>query len=151
MAFYICPNCQARSVDDDGRQGLSHQPVGCSHCGFGYVFQLLDDYFPRAGSGMATGDRAGRILSTSGGMFELTGRRESDLLGRPLNEALHLGAFDGGVDPVSTALEWGVRQLDRKATLTSMAGTAKPVIVDVFPALDDDGGVLLAVAPDPEA
>ncbi len=148
MAVYICPNCQARSVDDDGREGLGHQPVGCGHCGFGYVFQLLDDYFPRAGAGMTTGDREGRVLSASSGIFELTGRRESELLGRSVNDALHLSSFEGA-DPVSTALEWGVRQLGRKATLTHMAGTAKPVIVDVFPALDDDGGILVAVAPDP--
>jgi hypothetical protein len=148
VPVFICPNCQTRSVDDDSRQGLSHQPVGCDHCGFGYVFQLLDDYFPRAGAGMATGDQAGRVLSASAGIFELSGRREPELLGRPVLEALHLSGFDGP-DPVTTTLEWGVRQLARKATLTHAAGTEKPVIVDVFPALDDDGGLLVAVAPDP--
>lgn len=147
MAIYICPSCQARTLDDDGREGLGHQPVGCDHCGFGFIFEILDDYFPRAGAGIAVADREGRVIASGQGMFELTGRLEADLLGKPVVEALGLDAFEGA-DPVSTSLEWGVRQLDQKATLTHRAGTRKPVIADVFPGLDDDGGVLVAVAPD---
>ena len=40
MPYFICPNCQRRSFDEDGREGLSHQALGCHACGFGFVFQL---------------------------------------------------------------------------------------------------------------
>ena len=32
-------------------------------------------------------------------------------------------------------------------TLRTRAGIEKPVVADVFPALDDDGGLLVALAP----
>jgi hypothetical protein len=38
MAYFICPNCGLRSMDSDGRDGLTHQAVGCSRCGFGFMF-----------------------------------------------------------------------------------------------------------------
>ena len=52
MRFFICPNCTTRALDDDGKAGLTHQPVGCEKCGFGYLFELLEDFFPPAGAGM---------------------------------------------------------------------------------------------------
>ena len=51
MAFFICPNCSSRVIDADGLEGLSSQPVGCHRCGFGFLFQLLEDWFPPAGAG----------------------------------------------------------------------------------------------------
>ena len=50
MPYFICPNCHDRSFDEDGREGLSHQAIGCHKCGFGFLFQLLEDYFPRTGA-----------------------------------------------------------------------------------------------------
>ena len=46
MPFFICPNCKNRSIDNDGRQGLLRQAVSCERCGFGLVFEILDDYYP---------------------------------------------------------------------------------------------------------
>ena len=127
MPYFICPNCQNRSFDEDGREGLSHQSIGCAKCGFGFVFQLLEDYFPRLGAGFVACDAETRILSSGHGMFEVTGRLEEQLIGQEAVVGLHL-TFPEGEDPISTTLEWGVR-------------------VDCFPAYDDDGGLLIALSP----
>ena len=63
LPYFICPNCKDRSFDADGLEGLSHQTVGCRRCGFGFLFELLEDYFPRPGTGMLALDREGRILA----------------------------------------------------------------------------------------
>jgi hypothetical protein len=44
-------------------------------------------------------------------------------------------------------VEWGVRQLDKRASLTTRSGVTKPVRVDFFPAYDEDGGLLVALTP----
>ena len=145
MPYFICPNCKDRSIDGDGVEGLSHQKVGCRRCGFGFLFELLDDYFPYPDAGMLACDRQGRILAAGRGVFDLTGYRETDLIGRSVSEALGLHGFDGA-DPVATALEWGVRQLGKAGMMRHAAGLEKRVTCDIFPALDDDGGILVSVA-----
>ena len=147
MAFYICPNCKDRSIDDDGRQGLTHQPVACARCGFGFLFQLLDDYYPSPLTGLVTCDRNGRILASGRGVFELTGYPEGELMGRSVVEALGLQGFSDRQNPIDVALEWGVRKLDQDLELRSRAGVVKKVTADVFPAYDEDGGVLVALTP----
>jgi len=146
MAYYICPNCQDRSLDADGIEGLSHQAVGCRRCGFGFLFGLLDDYFPYADAGLVACDRDGRILAAGRGVFDLTGYRETDLIGRHVTEAFGLHGFPDDADPVATALEWGVRQLTRHGMIRHAVGREKRVVCDVFPALDNDGGLLVALA-----
>jgi PAS domain-containing protein len=145
MAFYICPNCHARIVDADGLEGLSSQPVGCHRCGFGFLFQLLEDWFPPANAGLLACDKDARILSAGRGIFELTGYPERVLMGRDLREAIGMG-FTGN-DPVAIVLEWGVRQLDVDITIHHSAGHVKPVRCDLFPAYDEDGGLLCSLAP----
>lgn len=147
MPFFICPNCKDRSIDDDGRQGLTHQPVACARCGFGFLFELRDDYYPSPLAGLVACDRAGRILAAGRGVFELTGYPEGELLGREIVSALGLRGFAEEQNPVALALEWGVRRLDQELELRSRAGLVKKVTADVFPAYDEDGGVLVALTP----
>jgi len=147
MPFFICPNCKDRSLDHDGRQGFLRQAVSCERCGFGFLFELLDDYYPSPNTGLVACDRDGRILAVGRGVFELTGYREGDLMGKDVLAAFGLGGFEDGKSPVSLALEWGVRRLGEKLELRSRAGQVKPVTADVFPAYDDDGGVLVALSP----
>ena len=60
MPYFICPNCKDRSLDHDGRQGLLGQAVACERCGFGFLFELLDDYYPAPNAGLvALRPRAG--------------------------------------------------------------------------------------------
>jgi PAS domain S-box-containing protein len=146
MPFYICPNCKERSVDIDGREGFSTQAPACRSCSFGFLFELQDDYYPAPTAGLIACDREGRILAAGRGVFELTGFREVDLIGRTVGEAFTLGGFDEGRDPVALSLEWGVRRLNEHLTMRTRAGIEKHVTADVFPALDNDGGLLVALA-----
>jgi PAS domain-containing protein len=145
VPYFICPNCRRRSVDDDGREGLTGQPVACASCGFGFLFEIMDDYYPAPGTGFLVCDRAGRVIAAGQGVFELTGYQERDLLG---NEVDSLFEPDGdGPTPAALALEYGVRRFDQKLTLKTSAGLRKVVHADFFPAYDEDGGLLVALAP----
>ena len=46
MPFFICPNCGNRTTAQDRQQGFRNVPKGCQKCGFGFLFELLDDYYP---------------------------------------------------------------------------------------------------------
>jgi PAS domain S-box-containing protein len=147
MPFFICPNCQDRSIDHDGRQGMLRQAVSCERCGFGFLFELMDDYYPGPNAGLVACDREGRILAAGRGVFELTGYRERELMGKEIVEAFGLGGFTDGQNPIALALEWGVRRLGEQLELRSRAGQLKPIRADVFPAYDNDGGLLVSLAP----
>ena len=139
---YICPKCKDRSVDLDGVEGFSTQAPACRRCGFGFLFELMDDYYPAPSTGFVVCDQEGRVLATGKGVFELSGYKEEDLIGRDVKEIV-----DAEPNPVSVALEWGVRRLDQRVGLKTRAGLHKPVVADLFPALDDDGGLLVALRP----
>ncbi|MGZ8782317.1 MAG: PAS domain-containing protein [Gaiellaceae bacterium] len=147
MPFFICPNCKDRSIDNDGRQGLLQQAVSSERSGIGFLFEILDDYYPPPTAGLVVCDRNGRILAAGRGVFELTGYREQDLMGKDVVDAFGLEGFEAGKSPIAFALEWGVRRLGEQVELRSRAGQVKPVTADVFPAYDDDGGVLVALSP----
>ncbi|HEY8103147.1 MAG TPA: PAS domain-containing protein [Gaiellaceae bacterium] len=147
MPFFICPNCKDRSLDHDGRHGILDQAVSCERCGFGFLFELLDDYYPSPNAGLVACDKSGRILAAGRGVFELTGYQERDLMGKDVVEAFGLGGFEEGKSPVALSLEWGVRRLGEQLELRSRAGQVKRIVADVFPAYDDDGGVLVALSP----
>ena len=147
MPVFICPNCKRRTVDHDGRQGLLDMAVACETCGFGFLFELMDDYYPAPGTGFVVTDRSARILAVGRGVFELTGWGEGDLLGADLVTSLGLAGFADERNPAKLALEWGVRRLDEKLELRTRAGHPKPVTADFFPAYDDDGGLLVALTP----
>ena len=143
MPVFICPNCKQRSIDTDGYDGFSDRAVQCRTCGFGFLFELLEDFYPAPTTGFVVCDADARVIASGRGVFELTGFREHDLLGRDVVEALTLS------DPAPLGLvrEWGVRQLGRQLTIRTRAGSEKPVLVDLFPAYDDDGGLLVGLTP----
>jgi hypothetical protein len=148
VPYFICPNCKERSIDTDGRESLlDTQAVGCRHCGFGFLFELMEDYYPAPGTGMVVCDAEGRILASGRGVFELSGFREGELIGGDVVEKLGLGGFEDGKNPAQLALEWGVRRLGEKLELRTRAGATKRVVADFFPAYDDDGGLLVAITP----
>ena len=147
MPFFICPNCKQRSVDHDRREELDDIPVACHSCGFGFLFELMEDYYPAPNTGFVVCDAEGRVIATGRGVFELTGYQEHDLLGGELVERLGLTGFDAERNPAQLALEWGVRRLGEELELRTRSGQAKPVKGDFFPAYDDDGGLLVALTP----
>ena len=143
MPHYICPRCKERTVEIDGHEGFSDDEPACRHCGFGFLFELLDDYFPAAATGFIVCDQEARVLATGRGVFELTGFMEEELMGRDVVEALQFSTSE----PVALVREWGVRRLDQRLAIKTRAGMEKDVTADFFPAYDDDGGLLVALTP----
>jgi len=143
VPVFICPNCKARSVDLDGYEGFSTQAVQCRSCGFGFLFQLLEDYYPAPETGFLVCDQEARVLAAGRGVFELTGFRDGDLIGRSVADALSLS----DASAIDVVREWGVRKLGQQLAIRTSAGIEKDVTVDFFPAYDEDGGLLLALTP----
>ena len=144
--LFICPNCGTRQTASDRQRGFRREARGCSKCGFAFVFELLDDYYPAPNAAFFVCDREGRIIGCGRGSRELTGLSDEKVIGRPVNDVLGLD-FEGGDDHVHTVLEWGVRQLGKELPLTTRAGVVKHVKADFFPAYDEDGGLLVALTP----
>ena len=143
MPHFICPRCKERTVDIDGREGFSGDEPACRHCGFAFLFELLDDYYPAQATGFIVCDQDARVLATGRGVFELTGFMEEELMGRDVVEALQLSSGE----PVALVREWGVRRLDQRLAIKTRAGMEKDVTADFFPAYDEDGGLLVALTP----
>ena len=55
--------------------------------------------------------------------------------------------FESGDDPVSPALEWGVRQLDKSVQVHAEGDIPARARADLFPAYDEDGGLLVILTP----
>jgi hypothetical protein len=144
--YFICPHCGNRSMGQDRNNGLRNETRGCEKCGFAYLFELLDDYYPAPNAAFFACDREGRIVDCGRGSFELTGLRTEAAIGQPIAQALGL-AFQDGSDHVATALEWEVRVANKAASL--QAGPEPSVATaDIFPAYDDaEGGVLVVLTP----
>ncbi len=143
MPYFICPNCKERSVDLDGREGFSSQTVQCRSCAFGFLFEILEDYYPAPETGLVVCDRDARVLAVGRGVFEVTGYRDADLIGRDVSEALTLSDRS----QIDVVREWGVRKLGQELAIRTSAGIEKPVTADFFPAYDDDGGLMIALTP----
>ena len=144
VPVYICPNCKNRSVDLDGFEGFSgSDSLQCKRCGFGFIFQLLEDYYPAPTTGFVVCDRDARVLASGRGVFELTGFQESDLMGEDVAVALDFSDREA----IGIVREWGVRKLGLALEVSTRAGIRKPVTVDLFPAYDADGGLLVALTP----
>jgi hypothetical protein len=111
MPHFICPNCGNRSLASERTAGFRREARGCSNCGFGFLFELLD------------------------------------VIGRPVQEVLGLEWENGSDDYIGTALEWGVRVLDKPVLVHAEGDRAEPAKADIFPAYDEDGGLLLVLTP----
>lgn len=125
--------------------------MGCQKCGFGFLFELLDDYYPSPLAGIFVCDDGGRVLAFGKGAEALVGFDEEELIGVELDDALELrvdgGASDKGERPHATALEWGVRVMGQPMTMRNANGSVTAVTGDFFPAYDDDGGLLAVFTP----
>jgi PAS domain-containing protein len=146
MAFFICPNCGHRLTSKDRTAGFSAKPRGCEKCGFGFLFELLDDYYPDPNAAFFVCDNKGRVIGCGRGSFELTGLKDEATLGRPIRDVLGL-SFTDGEDPISTSLEWGVRVLGKDVRVEAEGDLPADATADVFPAYDEDGGLLLVLTP----
>ncbi|MGI8920124.1 MAG: PAS domain-containing protein [Solirubrobacteraceae bacterium] len=143
---FICPNCGQRTRSVDRTAGFRREPRGCSKCGFGFLFELLDDYYPAPDAAFFVCDRERRVIACGRGSTELTGLGDERVIGRPVGEVLGL-QFENGDDHVGTALEWGVRVLDKRVTVNAEGDLPAQATADLFPAYDDDGGLLVVLTP----
>ena len=147
MPFFICPNCGHREASAERTAGFSSRPKGCTKCGFGFVFELLDDYYPAPNAAFFVCDKQ-------------AGLSDEDVIGRPVQEVLGLQwreAGEGGetadtngdglTDPIETSLEWGVRSLGKRVSVNAEGDLPADAVADVFPAYDEDGGLLVALSP----
>ncbi|ADB51601.1 PAS domain-containing protein [Conexibacter woesei] len=145
--LFICPNCGTRTSETDRTAGFSRIPKGCSKCGFGFLFELLDDYYPAPNAAFFVCDKEGRVIGCGRGSFELTGLDDERVIGRSVREVLGLDFGAAEEDPVGTVLEWGVRALGKPVTVNAEGDLPAEAVADLFPAYDDDGGLLLVLTP----
>ena len=144
--YFICPHCGNRSMGTDRNAGFRREARGCEKCGFAYLFELLDDYYPAPGAAFFACDAEGRVVDCGRGSFELTGLKTEASIGQPLAQLLRL-TFEDGVDHIATALEWEVRVAGKPVVLSTGAERAN-AMADIFPAYDDEeGGVLVVLTP----
>ncbi len=146
MPNFICPNCGNRSTAAERTAGFRTHAKGCSKCGFGFLFELLDDYYPAPNAAFFVCDKDARVIGCGRGSFELTGLRDESTVGRPVKEVLGLRFADED-DPIDTSLEWGVRVLDKPVVVHAEGDRPEPAKADIFPAYDEDGGLLLVLTP----
>ena len=147
MPYFICPNCKQRSIDIDGAEGFSTDAVACHHCGFGFLFELLDDYYPAPATGFVVTRPGGRILAVGRGIFEITGWNEGDLLGADLSRASVSQASRRRRIPRRSRSSGACGASTRSSSCARAPGHVKPITADFFPAYDDDGGLLVALTP----
>ncbi len=145
--LFICPNCGNRSAATDRTAGFRREPKGCEKCGFGFLFELLDDYYPAPNAAFFVCDREGRVIGCGRGSFELTGLDDERVIGRSVREVLGLDFGGEAEDVVGTVLEWGVRALGKPVTVNAEGDLPARAVADLFPAYDDDGGLLLVLTP----
>src|SRR6476646_1485951 len=107
MPNFICPNCGNRSLGAERTAGFTQRARGCEKCGFGFLFELLDDYYPAPNAAFIICDAQARVIG----------------LGK------------------------GVRELQKPVTVHAEGDRPEPATADIFPAYDDDGGLLLVLTP----
>jgi hypothetical protein len=144
---FICPNCGHRTSELDRNLGFTRQRKGCSKCGFAFLFELLDDYYPAPDAAFFVCDGEGRVVGCGKNSFAFTGLEEEDVIGQHVAQVLGL-SFSNGDDPVATVLEWGVRALEVPVKVSGERDVEASAKADMFPAYDDDGGLLLVLTPD---
>jgi hypothetical protein len=126
--------------------GFGRETRSCDKCGFGYMFELLDDYYPAPNAAFFALDAEGKLLECGKGSFALTGLKTEQVIGQPVGDVLGL-KFEDGTDHVGTALEWEVRVQGKPVEVNAHGATnhAAKAVADLFPAYDDENGGLLIV------
>jgi len=121
--LFICPNCGTRSSETDRTAGFTRQAKGCSKCGFGFLFELLDDYYPAPNAAFFVCDQEGRVIGCGRGSFELTGLDDERVIGRKANEVLGL-KFADSTDHVGSTPRAICRRRPQRTSFRPMTTTA---------------------------
>ena len=146
MPIFICPNCGNRSESSERTAGFQSRARGCKRCGFGFLFELLDDYYPAPNAAFFILDQQGRLIGTGRGARELTGLGDLDVIGRPVQDVLNLRVRERR-RPRGDRARVGRARLDKAVVVHAEGDRPEPAKADIFPAYDDDGGLLLVLTP----
>src|SRR3954469_25655815 len=130
MPHFICPNCGNRSLASERTAGFRREARGCSNCGFGFLFELLDDYYPEPNAAFFICDQQARLIGARRGARELTGLGAEDVMGRAVQEGLGPQWGYGSGAYIGTALEWGVPVLDKPVLVHAEGDRAEPAKAD---------------------
>ena len=87
---FICPNCGHRTTELDRNIGFTRQRKGCAKCGFAFLFELLDDYYPAPDAAFFVCDGEGRVVGCGKNSFAFTGLEEEDVIGQRVEQVLGL-------------------------------------------------------------
>ena len=132
--YFICPHCGNRSMGTDRNAGFRRETRGCERCGFAYLYELLDDYYPAPNAAFFACDSDGRIVDCGRGSFELTGLKTAQVIGRPVHDVL--------------GLRFEVRVKSKPVEVHAARDVPAKAVADIFPAYDDEeGGVLVVLTP----
>ena len=144
--LFICPNCG--SAYDRGRPpaGLPQPATRLLEVRLRLPVRAARRLLPGPNAAFFVCDQNGRIIGCGRGSRELTGLSDEKVMGREVREVLGLD-FEGGADHVGTVLEWGVRQLGKAVVVNAEGDLPAKAVADLFPAYDDDGGLLLVLTP----
>src|SRR2546423_13350441 len=105
---FICPNCGHRTSELDRNAGFSRNRKGCSKCGFAFLFELLDDYYPAPDAAFFVCDGEGRVTGCGKNSYAFTGVEEEAVIGRRGGEVPGPHFTNRG-NPVDTVLRGGGR------------------------------------------
>src|SRR4051812_42002012 len=144
--LFICPNCGHRTTESDRTAGFRRQAKACSRCGFGFLFELLDDYYPAPDAAFFVCDAEGRVIGCGRGSFELTGLDDERVIGRQVRDVLGL-RFDNADGRGAAVLGGGGRPPNRPGEASGGGALPPRAPPALFPAYDDGGGMLLVLPP----
>src|SRR3954447_22029165 len=118
MPHFICPNCGKRSLSSERTAGFRSDARGCSNCGFGFLFELLADYYPAPNAAFFICDQNARLIGAGRGSRELTGLGDEDVTGRSLQEVLAL-EWENASNHIDTPRDWCVPLLDKPVVVNA--------------------------------
>ena len=81
--LFICPNCGHRSTATERTAGFRRAPKGCQKCGFPFLFELLDDYYPAPDAAFFVCDQEGKVIGCGRGVVRAHRAKEERVIGRP--------------------------------------------------------------------
>ena len=76
-ALLHLPELRSPHEGTDRNIGFTREPKGCAKCGFAFLFELLDDYYPAPDAAFFVCDGEGRIVGCGKDSFAFTGLRRS--------------------------------------------------------------------------
>ena len=145
--LFICPNCGNRSAATDRTAGFRNAPKGCSKCGFGFLFELLDDYYPAPERRVLRLRPAGpdHRLRPRLARADRPRRREGDRPPGPRGARPRLRRTRR--IPSAPPSSGACASSASPSTVNAEGDLPANAVADLFPAYDDDGGLLLVLTP----